>query len=407
MSGRRGILERLDNLAAELQLIRQSVSDFEQEEPERDPPLETLRVRVERSHQERRPYRFVASGSLTFQHDLSPIRASVFLIMLLDLQRRSEGFDSFSDPRRLIGEAYSVFEPRDSKDLANTIRISLYRFAEYSETDLDLVGSDMALHFISEECRLACKPAWLLDGRLKVDIETEVPEILQIINKTVGASLLVRLDREKALYVPGGPDGIDQLVLEFFDHDREVLMEGLYFRPTLHNFPIDLLEKMGVSEQRLKRARIVRDGLNNGRVGLVDVMAPSGLKQLVDLEDAGFRMYPANITRDDVKHHLQHFQKTLEMCTNFQFLLSDAPMPFFHLALFTLGSGPKSSHYSIVMRRERQEYAYDDACLAVAGRPVHQSLRKGILEPLLSSPLTAQSNATTIETLGQMIEGLA
>ena len=226
------------------------------------------------------------------------------------------------------------------------------------------MGPKLGLHFVADECRLLCKPAWLLDGQLKVSIESEVPEILQIINKTVGASLLVRLDNEKALYVPGGPEGIDQLVLEFFDHDREVLMEGLYFRPTLHNFPIELLEKMNVSPQRLRRTRIVHEGIAKGRVGLVDVMAPSALEQLAEMNGDKFKLYPPEVDGNDVRFHLEHFIKTLRTSRNFQFLLSDAPMPFFHLALFTLGSGPKSDHYSIVMRRERTEYSYDDAAIA-------------------------------------------
>lgn len=392
------IRKRLDALNRRVEQLRQRLASLSTDADQQSANSLAIKIRIERSHQQRRPYRFIASGDLCFQHDMSIIRTAVFLTLLLDFKQRVEVGFGFSDPRRLIGEAYLALEPTGAKDLYNLVRISLYRFADYSETDLTLFGPKISLKFSTQDCCLHCLPS-RSPGELKISIKSNVEEIGAIINRTVGASPLVRLRRETATYIPAGPTGVDQFLLELFEHERAIAMHGLFFRPSLHTFPLELLRDIGASATRLKRLETVIEGLSSGRVELLEIVNRQTLWNLIAMTEEGkFLYYPAFVKARQVADHLVYLINLLSVEKNYKLLITDAALPF-HMTTFALGSGTKREFYSMVMRRYQREFAHEDSCLAIAGHPVYQGLTESVVNVVTREESTSADSSDTIALL--------
>lgn len=311
------------------------------------------------------------------------------------------------DRRQAIRKAYVVIVGEDVTDLDNTLRSALYRFEVFLDEQKLLRKNGTTLRFDYEECQLRAEdasPDHVPD--LALSVSSPLPVINAVMNEVLSSSPLTQLRREGALFAPPGPAGIDLMLAEIFDHQHPVSMTALFSRPSIQNFPGWMLEKIGASEQRLRRARVVQEGYESGRCSCLEILPRERVRNLVRINSEGnFLWYPPGITVEDVAKHLDFWASLVEAPNAYTLVLTDAATPF-HIATFELYNEEVPEFYTMFMQRSSFEFRSEEGCFIIAERAAFSAIHEHVVHRMLNHPTSVKESDLIAQEVRSLAENL-
>lgn len=359
---------------------------------------------------ERKPYSLTLRGIIDEQMNLSAMRTAIMLVVLMDLQDRSEGGKGIAEPSRAILSALRELQTTDSDDeqLYASIRVGLYRFDDFQKGFNLFSGAELPLSYEAKRCRLDVIPEQ--HGLNERDVTVVISSADSAINKIVDAQLtsspLTRLRKQGVLYLPGGIAGVDKLVLEIFSQTEPVSQVAVFHRPSLQSFPLDLLERTAGSEQKVERTKLVLEGYESGRCKFVEIVSRAAMKNLLQCNSEGrFASYPADFGKKEVTSHFEHLVWLLRSFENYQLILTDAYAPF-HLTTYEISPDSNPECFTLFLRRASTEFTVDETCFAVEGQYTKQSITERVVSWITAHPSTSVNRAATILELESLRDSL-
>lgn len=351
------------------------------------PKTAELKVYFERASGERRPYLIRFEGLVSATVKLSAVRASILLVLLVDLEDRGDGGQGVLDLLRAMNETYYELSPLDKNDpisVTDRIRVAMYRFSDFFSEDLGLKTDRAPLKFDHRAIRIFGHA-----GRAPVvEISSSDSVISGVIDRLLSTSPLARIRRYKTMFIPSGISNYDRLLLEFFDHRFPVAMTSMFVRPSVNSYPPPLLKKIGVSSNTLRRREIFGDGLKQGRFRHRELLRRDSIWDLIRADKKGrFTSYPFAISKAEVDSHLKHIGENLSEHRNYELILTDAPFQFL-LVSIVIESGKIPEHYTLLYQYPNQESLYDISAFVIYDRNVGQSVSTMVVEWVLNHATT-------------------
>lgn len=397
----RDLLNHILRLENDIALLKSSLSGQTFDDAADSQSHRSLDVYIDlRTDSERKPYIVTVDGLFRARVSMSAVRVMVLLVLLLDFKDRCDGGRGILDRRNSIKRAYDVIVGGEVTDLDNTLRSALYRFEVFLQDQKLFRNDKLALRFDFEECRLRVenlKPEMV--PNISVSVSSPLPVINEVIHELLSVSPLTRLRREKALYAPAGPQGIDLMLAEIFDHRHPVTMTALFSRPSIQNFPVSILQKMQVSDQRIRRAKVVQEGYQSGRCRCLEILPRESIKNLIRVNSDGkFLWCPEGITSDDVVFHLNHWAELVEGDNSYSLAITDAATPF-HLATFELHATSMPEFYTMFMQRMGFEFRNEEGCFIVGERSAFSAISQHVVHRMLNHPTTTRESIVLAQEL--------
>lgn len=369
----------------------------------------TLNTFVSSTTGERKPFSLRIEGSLSLRLNLSAVRAAILLVLLIDLEDRCAGGKGVLDRMQAIANAYVTLKSDDENldSLKENLRVAQYRFEGFVEDSNLFKSEEFELNFDPKTYRLYPPNKDLpLGSFVSVKMQTSDPHVSQVLDETMHTSPLSRLRRDKSLFVPGGADGIDKLVLDFFDHKFPATQVALFHRPSFQSFPINLLERIGVSDRKIKRTRSLLEGYETGRCQFTEILSRKSFWKLIELNKYGhFCRYPDCIKAADVLEHLAYFEHLLSSYDRYSMILTDAFMEF-HPATYKIDSGPIPEFFTLFLLRFSDQTPYIESAFAVEGAAVFSGVMEKLVALITSHPSTESDRNKVIKEIRAVAEHL-
>ncbi len=362
-----------------------------------------LNVLIRRTNHERKPFLIEFTGDIESSVRVSPIRASILLTALLDLQDRSLGGPGLVDPQVVTKKICTGLGSGDWSDekFANNLRVAQYRFEIFLEDSHLLNSEDVAFKYEPKTFRLNMSSQRLELDSLAVEIVSPDKDVNELIERFSNSSPLAKVRKLGIAHIEGGEDGHDRFLLELFDHNLEVDMADAFYRPAIHSFPVTLLEKMGVTKTRIRRTKIVNKGLRDRRIKFVEILSKSSLEHFFTPQDGRFPYLPPDIETRDVIEHIDYFLHLVNEEPQYQLVVTEAFYPFF-VASIQIGKVPPREHITLYFGPSNTKDPLIVGCLAMANKSVDENMRGKVIDWLAKHP----SSVSDPRGVSEFLKGL-
>jgi hypothetical protein len=370
-----------------------------------------LSVFITRSNTPAKPFLVQCEGALTASFKLSPIRAAIFIMLIVDLEDRIEGGGGVEEPFQTvasIAEALGTEEAEAEGEGIERVRVAIYRFWEFCQSTDYLKGPELELDFDDKRIKFVAlhrETRAQLNG-LKIEVTSDDQTLTSVLTRVLTRSPLEQVRRRKALFVPAGPDGADRLLLEMYDHPYPLTVTSLYVRPPLPSYPDDLLEKMQVSARVKRRKALAFEGYRSGRVQFFEVLNEDTIWDLIRGSDAdGFKMYPRVVGRDDIASHLANLIDILRRYDNYHFYITKIAVPFV-VVTYDIQSRIPPECFTVFFQASESAAQRDLGCFALCDRAVYQNISEHIVQWILNHPSTKKDRSEVIGFLERALAHL-
>lgn len=370
-----------------------------------------LSVFITRSNTPSKPFLVQCEGALTASFKLSPIRAAIFIMLIVDLEDRIEGGGGVEDPFQTvvsISEALGTEEPEGEGEGIERIRVAIYRFWEFCQSTDYLKGPELELDFDDKRIKFIAlhRNSRSPLSALKIEVTSDDQTLSSVLTRVLTRSPLEQVRRRKALFVPAGADGADRLLLEMYDHPYPLTVTSLYVRPPLPSYPDNLLEKMQVSARVRRRKALAFEGYRSGRVQFFEVLNEDTIWDLIRGSDTdGFRMYPRIVDRDDIASHLANLIDILQRYENYHFYVTKIAVPFV-VVTYDIKSRIPPECFTVFFQASESAAQRDLGCFALCDRAVYQNISEHIVHWILNHPSTKKDRDEVIGFLERVLAHL-
>lgn len=401
------ILARLDSIEFAIRHIGRTFAEMSGEK--NSEPGQKLSVFISRTNTSGKPYSVQCDGIISSTFKLSPIRAAIFLVLILDLEDRSDGGAGVDDPTAAINATLNALsEAESNEEVGNPerIRVAVYRFWEFCDSTNHLKGAEYALGLDDKRLRF-----FVLDragepfkGNIEIEVTSNDPVISSILSHALTRSPKEQVRRRKALFIPPGVDGADRFLLEMYDHPHKLLVTSLYVRPPLQSYPDELLKKIGVSPRMLKRKSLAFEGYRSGRFHFLEILNEHTIWNTIRRSPSGgFLLYPAQVTNEDIIEHLYNLVSILTTYDNYQLHITRMVVPFV-LVNYEIQSSNSSEHYTVFFQAFGSAAERDLGCFAIHDQTLQQSVSQHIVKWLMSHPSTLRERGDVTRYIQKMID---
>lgn len=136
---------------------------------------------------------------------------------------------------------------------------------------------------------------------------------------------------QKTVFMPQGNDGHDQLMLELVDHPFPVEQMTIFCRPTIQSHPVEMLRKLGASENKIYRTMLCLAAYKSGRMKYTEILSKQKLWALLNYcpEQKFYSYRCSDITIDDVERHLDHLLELVDSANGYQLVFSEVNVPIY------------------------------------------------------------------------------
>jgi hypothetical protein len=412
---------REDSLTLELAAIRQSLDflriDLGLNGSSRSPVVEDKRlgIFITRGKTPAKPYTVQCDGELSSTFKLSPIRAAIFIVLMVDLEDRLEGGKGVEEPLVSIEKTLRALEPSGQKalngeleaDSPDRVRVAVYRFWEFCQSTNHLRGVGLELDFDDKRIRLSAHtPTGNEITGLKLEITSNDPEISNILTQTLTRSPTEQVRKRKALFIPSGADGADRFLLEMYDHPYPLTVTSLYVRPPLPSYPDALLEKMAVSPRVRRRKALAFEGYRTGRFQFFEVLHEGTIWDLIRRSEyGGFKLYPSTISGHDIASHIENLMSILRQYENYHLYITKMVVPFV-VVTYDIKSSLVPECFTVFFQAFNSAAERDLGCFALYDRAVYQSISEHIVRWISQHPSTIRSRQEVIDLLARVLRHL-
>ena len=316
------------SVTSEVRELREQIVQLRQLlEPNTAPirDAQAIKVYVERSHGERRPYLFIIRSPNEKRIRMSLTRTAIFLTLLADLEQRSSGLNGISSTRAVAVQLLQSFEPQleDSAHLQEQIRVALYRFAQFWNEEFD---STFPAYYDSTAERLRTSHEGLA---YRFDISSTDPTIIDAMPKLGGRSMLDRLQKDLFLFVPGGGAGGERFLKEIYSSPGNLKVNVAYARPQIITLPHEILKKYSNNTDSLERHKIMHQRLIDGTLSFLEIVPESSLEKMIEADDDGTYSYFPGMSGEEVDRHLEFLSDMIRTQNGYRLVLTRAEAPFY------------------------------------------------------------------------------
>lgn len=374
-----------------------------------------LGVFITRGQTPAKPYTVQCDGELQSTFKLSPIRAAIFIVLMVDLEDRLEGGKGVEEPLTAIERTLRVLEPNGDTsadgvieaDSPDRIRVAVYRFWEFCQSTNHFRGVGLELNFDDKRLRLSArKPTGEEIAGLKLEITSNDSTISSILTQTLTRSPIEQVRKRKALFIPSGPDGADRFLLEMYDHPHQLTVTSLYVRPPLPSYPDALLEKMAVSPRVRRRKALAFDGYRTGRFQFFEVLHEGTIWDLIRQTDNGtFKLYASSITSQDIASHIENLISILRQYENYHLYVTKMVVPFV-VVTYDIKSSLVPECFTVFFQSFNSAVERDLGCFALYDRAAYQSISEHIVRWISQHPSTIRNRHEVIGLLEQVMRHL-
>ncbi|MFN8392885.1 MAG: hypothetical protein U0136_21510 [Bdellovibrionota bacterium] len=376
-----------------------------------EPRKAFLRASLSRSSDGRKPFFLRMNGPIAYEKQLTELRAVIFLVLLLDLQERSEGGPGVANPIDWIMKSYAAVCETSQTDnqLANNVRVGIHRFELFFHDEFQSHVGTYRLSFDAKHVRLS-----VVDGKgtqvneaLGVDLRTDDPILSALFDQILSSSPLERARKRKAAFVPPGPDGYEKLVLEMFDHPHPFTVTTIYFRVATISYPYTLLDHFRASHNLKRRREIALDGYRTGRFQFNEILSVDTVWDLIRYsdQDKRFKYYPKDVTLALVEDQLNCLVSQVESYPTYNLVLTEAPVPFY-LGTCEIYGGNEAEYFTFFPRLSGEDRTRDVSCFVLADPVVTRDTQRNIVDWIIDHPLTQSSRTEVLATLNQVRDHL-
>ncbi len=353
-------------LKQELSLLRSIVGPEVGARPVR------LRVHVERTRGDRKPYLLIFKFRAEKRLRMSATRSAILLSLLLDLEQRSGGLPGTLSIRELALEVYKTIapEPSDAALLDEKLRVGFYRFGTFWEEELaDIFPAEFDQTL---ERLVPASPG----THCGVDIGSSDPVIDDALPKLGRPPMLNRLRRDEYLFIPAGGSGGEGFLSEIYTLPGALEVAGAFVRPALFTVPEHVVKKHASTEEALLRHSLARRRLAEGSLVLNEVVPEDCIENLT--------YFPGMSTEERVEH-LKALEHLVLVDVGYSLFLTRSEIPF---DLGTYKAGPVQLAMFLRVVEAKEQTAY--SCFAVWGSEIAM-MSEVILARLREHPSTTSA----------------
>ena len=401
------ILARLDSIEYAVRQIGRNFAELSGERVTE--PDQKLSIFISRTNTPGKPYSVQCDGIISTTFKLSPIRAAIFLVLILDLEDRSDGGAGVDDPTAAITATLATLSDKESSEEAGNpdrIRVAVYRFWEFCDSTNHLKGSEYALGLDDKRLRFFVlnREGEPYKGNIEIEVTSNDLLISSILSHALTRSPKEQVRRKKALFIPPGVDGADRFLLEMYEHPHNLSVTSLYVRPPLQSYPDELLKKIGVSPRMLRRKALAFDGYRSGRFHFLEILNEHTIWNTIRRSPSGqFLLYPAQVTNEDIIEHLYNLASILTTYDNYQLHITRMVVPFV-LVNYEIKGASTSEHYTVFFQAFGSAAERDLGCFAIHDQTLQQSVSQHIVKWLMNHPSTLRERTDVAQYIQKMIE---
>lgn len=392
------IVQKLDSIDRRLDMLEQGSRPASTPTVVAEEPLRPFFISFDSVPGDRKPYALAFRGSEPWSVKLSSVRTALLLTLFVDLKLRMAGQPGIEDVvAKASGILSQLEEDKKDANVVEATRVAYYRLTDFLVDELAelFLGKQVPLELV--DGRIQARPSWWKKKQLNaLEILTSDHRISSILNNAFETSPLERVRRAKTLFVPQGDDSHDRVQLQLFDHQYLVHVHSLYYRPTVQSIPIDILERYGASQNRIRRNQLVQEGYRTGRVRYTEILNRKTLLQMInEHKSARPIIYPAGVGLPDVIQHFDFLIDRVRNQKNYQLILSDAEFPFY---LTTCAIDyPSGKEYYVLLFQEAKATDFHQIRSFILHEPqIYRGIQESIVEWVIGHPST-QTNRENVE----------
>ena len=397
------IVQKLESIDRRLDKLEQGTRPVSSLSAVAEEPLRPFFISFDSVPGDRKPYALLFRGSEPWSIKLSTVRTALLLTLFVDLKLRMSGQPGIDDiVTRASGVLPYLEEDKKDANVVEATRVAHYRLRDFLVDELAelFLGKQSPLELI--DGRIQPRPSWWKKKQLNaLEILTSDHRISSILNNAFESSPLERVRRAKTLFVPQGDDSHDRVQLQLFDHPYPVSMHSLYYRPTVQSIPLDILERYGASQSRIKRHQLVQEGYRTGRVQYTEILNRKTLLQMIEEHDSPRPViYPIGVGLPDVVQHFDFLIDRVRNQKNYQLMLSDAEFPFY---LTTCAIDyPSGREFYVLLFQEAKATDFHQIRSFILHEPqIYRGIHESIVEWVIGHPSTQTNRANVEEELNR------
>lgn len=370
------------------------------------PKKSILRAYMRKNNDGRKPYLLRLDGPISFSAQLTEVRAAILLVLLLDLEDRTQGGRGIIDRIDWINKAITRLSRTEvnPNQLPNNSRVALHRFELFFNEEADLTNEDLSLRFDTKNLQLELQSNSDTEvaNATTVELSCEDAALSTIMDEALDTSPLSTVRKRGSLYVPEGAWAYERLVLEMFDHPNPFAITTVYFRVATINYPDSILEAMRSTENLRKRRALALDGYASGRFRFQEILSRETLWDIIRYcPKKGFKLYPEHITAEHVEEQLDTLIDQLQRYENYHMVITDAPIPFY-LGTTRIQKTDETEHYTYFPRLEASNDSRQTSCFVMSNPAVYHDVHSNIVSWLLAHPLSINNREEVIATIAEI-----
>lgn len=401
----RTVLSRLDSLTDDVADLKRQLGSTPVHVRGK---TEGIRFYFGKSHLERKPFSLSMSGALEGKLSMSPVRAAILLVGLVDLQDRLEGNNGTSNFTASVMGTLRRLEARAlaDSDLSESIRVALYRFEQFLIDTPEFRKGRRRISYNSDAQHLDLVSD---ASALRIEVTSDDPLISELIGELSTTSPLERLRRTKAMYIPPGPRGLERILLEMYDHPGTVTVRSLYLRLSSLSAPRKFLESSNCSDKVLRRYDLALEGMKSGRVKLLEIVRHNNLLDLIRKDPTRSSPYDPEVrSHNEITEHLDHLMWRVKSLPGYTLAITRSDFPMY-LITYELKHGDTEEHISLCCRNIQEMPAGGDllgdlAVYCLHDRIVTEVLSAYTIDGTLKHPATVSERGAVLEELAAIRE---
>lgn len=358
-----------------------------------------LSVFFEKTTRERKPYTIYFDGPFRASLNISDMRTSIIVVLLCDLAERLSSRNGIPNRQGLIEQVYSRLS-NDSKNVSESVRSALYRFA-YSKEGPFVKSGSFELRYNPEliSFDIYQRGELIRLGAMTIELSSQDDLISRTLEETLNLTPLGRLRQQRALLTPSSPEGAQRLMLEMYECMESMEVHSVYFRPPSSLFPDSVLQAMNVSDLVDKRSKAFRNALRQETMEFHDVIHIDDLKRLVEKDETGkYSLFPMAIKAQHVHALVDEMIQLVTNSKSFHYYITRVAFPFY-VVTYAAKTRNGIEKITLFFRHFSSADPLDVSCFAVRDPFVYQVMVSNIAQWLISHPTTTSSREEIIRIL--------
>lgn len=348
-----------------------------------------VKIFIERIISDRKPISILFRSSLDRLSRMSVIRAAVLLTLLLDYVRRLKGLDTLHDFDAAIKDIANQLSDNSLNLNREQIRVAKYRLMKVWQKEYQ----DVLQLEIDVDSFLLRKSRGFSSV---LRISSSDPTILCIAHELTKESRLVKLRREKALFLPAGASAADELLYELYSQRSDITVMTAGLKPANISFPEVLLNRYPIKTRDRNYYELVNEKMVQGTLKLTEILHLSFFEQFIVSNGQDRKFSEA-----DSLLLIRELIRKLETVSSYHLVITNAEISFL-ATTFNSNELDCTAFYNSGGSSGSSDCSY----LFLWGESVRKSLTEGFYRWIFQHPSTIQDREVVLRYLYELYHSI-